>query len=251
MKNMNYINFVIILFFISGCSTIKVTSDYDPSVSFSRFQSYKWIPDTPKKTGDPRIDGNTLLQNRVRNAVDNRLASKGYRKKNSGKVDFLITYHVTLDKQTEIQVINSYNNYGPGWGWRYGRHYSPYSGFYENETFVHTYEEGSLIVDLVSPESRELFWRGSATDRVNFSHTPEQKEQKINEAVEKLFEQFPPQLQPVNYISCSNRRSEICTMDYQPVCGFNSDSSSKTYSNGCTACSDAQVVRYIKGSCTE
>ena len=115
----------------------------------------------------------------MRNAVDNSLASKGYKKKSIGKADFLITYHVTLDKQTEIQVINSYNNYssGWGWGWGYGRHNSPYSGFYGNETFVYTYDEGSLIVDIVEPESRELIWREAATGRVNFSHSPEQKRQ--------------------------------------------------------------------------
>jgi len=248
---MYFIKFIVILFFISGCSTIKVTRDYNPAVSFAEFQSYKWIPDTPKKTGDPRIDGNILLQSRVRNAVDNSLASKGYKEESLGKVDFLITYHVTLDKQTGIQAINSYNNYGPGWGWRYGRHYSPYSGFYGNETLVYTYDEGSLIIDIVEPNSRELIWRGSATDRVNFSHSPEKKKKKITEAVNKLLEQFPPDLQSKNYISCSDPRPEFCTMDYQPVCGFNLDNSSKTYSNACTACSHKKVDKYIKSGCIE
>ena len=122
---------------------------------------------------------------------------------------------------------------------------------YGNETFVYTYDQGSLIIDIVEPDSRKLIWRGSATDEVNFSNTPEQKERKINEAVEKLLEPFSPQIQPVNYISCSGPRPEICTMDYQPVCGFNLDNSSKTYSNACTACSDKEAVKYIKNKCTE
>ena len=240
MKNMFLITFVVMLFFISGCSTIKVTSDYNPAVSFSEFQTYEWISDEPKKTGDPRIDGNTLLQNRVRSAVNNSLASKGYQKVTSGKPDFLVTYHVTLDKQTKIQTINTYNHYGPGWGWGYG-----------NETFVYTYDQGSLIIDFVEPDSRKLIWRGSATDKVNFSNSPEKKEQKINEAVEKLLEQFPPQTQPLNQINCFDPRPEICTMDYQPVCGFNLDNSSKTYSNICSACSQQKVIKYIKGNCPE
>ncbi|MCK5122521.1 MAG: DUF4136 domain-containing protein [Methylococcales bacterium] len=249
MKNHHLINFVVILFFISGCSTIKVTSDYNPAVSFSGFQSYQWIPGGPTKIGDPRVDDNTLLQSRVRKAVDNVLASKGYQKVTSGKPDFWITYHVTLDKQVKIQAINSINHYGPGWGWRYGSTYS--GGYRGNDTFVYTYDQGSLIIDIVEPDSRQLIWRGSATDKVNFSHSPEQKEQKINEAVKKLLEQFPPQLQSVNHISCSDPRPEICTMDYQPVCGFDLDNNIKTYSNACTACSDKEVVKYIKNKCSE
>ncbi|GEM_PF-428900 len=247
MKNINLVNFVILLF-ISGCSTIKVNRDYNPAVSFSEFQTYEWILDEPKKTGDPRIDGNTLLQNRVKSAVNNSLASKGYQKVTSGTADFLVTYHVTLDKQTKIQTINTYNRYGPGWGWGYGRNYYPAMG---TETFVYTYDQGSLIIDIVEPVGRELIWRGSATDKVNFSHTPEQKKQKINEAVGKLFQQFPPQTQPLNQLDCFDPRPEICTMDYQPVCGFNLDNRSKTYSNACSACSDKEVVKYIKNKCSE
>jgi len=250
MKNINLIKAFFILLFISGCSTIKVTSDYDPAVSFAGLQSYQWIPDIPTKTGDPRIDGNTLLQNRVKHAVDKYLASKGYQLVRLEKPDFLVTYHVTLDKQTEIKTINTYNHYGPGWGWRYGRNYYPVMG-YGTETVVYNYDQGSLIIDIVEPINRELIWRGSATDKVNFSHTPEQKEQKINQAVEKLLEQFPPQSQSINLIKCSEPRPEMCTMDYQPVCGFNLDNSSKTYSNACSACSQQKVIKYMKGDCSE
>lgn len=44
-------------------------------------------------------------------------------------------------------------------------------------------------------------------------------------------------------------RQPMCTREYQPVCGTLEDSSSKTYGNKCTACSDAKVVRYVAGKC--
>lgn len=190
MKSINLFVFFAIVLFISGCSTMKVNSDYNPDVSFVGFQFYNWIPDAPAITGDPRIDGNTLLHDRVQQAIDEQLAAKGYVKSKTDKPDFWVTYHVTLDKQTEIQTINNYYNYGPGWGWRYRDYYSP---FYASETYIYTYEQGTLIVDIVDPSNRKLVWRGTAIDKVNFSHTPEQKKQKIGEAVTKLFMQFPPQ----------------------------------------------------------
>ena len=52
-----------------------------------------------------------------------------------------------------------------------------------------------------------------------------------------------------NQIKCEEPRPEMCTMNYLPVCGLNSDKSVKTYSNACTACSDKQVVSYKDGAC--
>mgnify|MGYP000367810285 CR=1 FL=1 len=186
------VNIFFVLFLVSGCSTIKVKNDFNPDVSFTELKSYEWMVETPKRTGDPRIDDNSLLQNRVKQAVESSLALKGYSKVNTGKPDFWVSYHATLDKRTRIDEINTYNQYSPGWGWRYGRGGSAYGGQYINERSSYTYDEGTLIVDIINPENRELIWRGSATDTVNFSHSPEEKEQKINEAVEKLLEQFPP-----------------------------------------------------------
>jgi len=51
---------------------------------------------------------------------------------------------------------------------------------------------------------------------------------------------------------CTEPRPEVCTMDYQPVCGQRQLSGVerwKTYSNACTACADAAVVGYKEGAC--
>jgi hypothetical protein len=49
--------------------------------------------------------------------------------------------------------------------------------------------------------------------------------------------------------TCSEPRPEICTQQYDPVCGTLDDGSRKTYSTGCTACSDQKVVGWIPGEC--
>lgn len=61
---------------------------------------------------------------------------------------------------------------------------------------------------------------------------------------------------------CSDPRPQMCTMDYRPVCAQRDtgircvkapcpSSEWKTYSNGCSACSDADVSGYRGGSCDE
>ncbi len=44
------------------------------------------------------------------------------------------------------------------------------------------------------------------------------------------------------------KNSQICTMEYNSVCGFKEDGSSRTYGNGCSACSD-KVIYWEAGEC--
>jgi len=48
---------------------------------------------------------------------------------------------------------------------------------------------------------------------------------------------------------CKEPRSQICTREYNPVCAKLQDGSVKTYSTGCTACSDAKVIGYRAKQC--
>mgnify|MGYP001827606820 CR=1 FL=1 len=50
---------------------------------------------------------------------------------------------------------------------------------------------------------------------------------------------------------CTDPRPQVCTMDYQTVCGEVSDGTRQTYSNGCTACSNPLVISYTEGPCKE
>ncbi len=52
-----------------------------------------------------------------------------------------------------------------------------------------------------------------------------------------------------NFIRCGEKRPEVCTMEYVPVCAQLDDGSRKTYSNACSACSDKDVVKYQTNPC--
>ena len=55
----------------------------------------------------------------------------------------------------------------------------------------------------------------------------------------------------LDLILCEEPRPEICTREYNPVCGTLQDGSTKTGSTGCTSCSDSQVVGYKMGACSK
>ena len=62
------------------------------------------------------------------------------------------------------------------------------------------------------------------------------------------------------HMKCSEPRPQICTREYRPVCATRDtgvrcvttpcpSTELKTYSNGCTACSDPGVVGYQLNAC--
>lgn len=186
-----------LVFAVAGCSMIEVSTDYDASIDFERLATYDWLPEPHKPTGDPRID-NPLLEKRIRTAVESQLAAKGYEKAGAGRADFLVGYHAAIDRRLSVQSMNTYYGYRSGWGWddyRYGDGWG-YHRAWKSEpmfrTYTRYYDEGSLILDFVTPQTRELIWRGAAKAEVDEADSPRTKREQINEAVRRILEQFPP-----------------------------------------------------------
>ncbi len=58
-----------------------------------------------------------------------------------------------------------------------------------------------------------------------------------------------PGVRAAETVICQDPRPEVCTMEYDPVCGDRKDKSAQTYGNGCQACSDPEVIGYRRGEC--
>ena len=51
------------------------------------------------------------------------------------------------------------------------------------------------------------------------------------------------------FVACQDPRPQVCTLEYDPVCGTLTDGSSKLFATDCTACSDPSVVGFTMGAC--
>lgn len=49
--------------------------------------------------------------------------------------------------------------------------------------------------------------------------------------------------------ACEDPRPQICTANYDPVCGRRDDGSDKTYANACAACAEPAVTGHRPGAC--
>jgi len=167
------------LLVLTGCAGVQVTTDYDPSVDFTLLQDYAWMEGEREQPSDPRVD-NTLLDTRIRNAIDAEMAAKGFDVTSADRADFLVGYHAAIQNKIDAYTMSNFGGYRPGWGTGY------------SDVHVYEYEEGSLVIDFVDPETGNLLWRGAAQAEVNRSLTPEKREMRIRAAVEKILARFPP-----------------------------------------------------------
>lgn len=165
---------IALLMSVLSCSSITVKSDYDREVNFVDYKTFKWMP-RPLKGRKSTVPKNSLLDKRIRRAVERELSAKGYEIVEAGKTDAVLAYHTAVRQKVDVSSVG----YGYWRGWPRGR-----------RVYVHRYREGTLIVDIVDPELKQLVWRGWATGVVR---DLQESEENINDAVRKILEKFPPQ----------------------------------------------------------
>lgn len=162
---------IAILISMSGCgSSMQVNTDYDKAANFSAVKTYSWREGT-------RLP-NPLMNDRVIAAVDAQLMKKGMQRVDSAG-DVTVTYHAAASESMDVQTFSTGGYYGC-WGGCMGT----------TSTTVRPVTTGTLIVDLVETSSNKMLWRGTGSDTV--TGDPQDSERKINEAISRMFSNFPP-----------------------------------------------------------
>ena len=154
------------------CSTISVMQDYDPEYDFSKLKTFGFLP-IPEEAGIDQLNAN-----RFGDAIKNEMTAKGYTV--SENADFGVA--LLFGKQTKTNITSYGYGYGPYWG-RYGG---------TTNVDVSQYDEGTLIIDVIDMNKKELVWRGTGTGVIDPNATVEERTANINNAVAQILAQFPP-----------------------------------------------------------
>ena len=132
--------------------------------------------------------GQQLIDDRIVAAIDAELAAKGLTKVESNP-DVFVVYHVAFDKEKDISTYSSgygggYGAYGWGWGggWAGGT----------TTTQVRDILVGTLVIDVADAKKSQLAWRGMGVKEVDTQAKPEKRDKSINNAVKKIFKNYPP-----------------------------------------------------------
>lgn len=172
---------ILSILIFSGCSSIKVSNDFDPSFSFNDVQTYAILYKSKEYS-------NTLTDERIMTGIDTELKQKGYTKANRKNADLYVVFHTDVQNKTKIVQDYQYIGVSP---YRYGRHYG-YGGMMAVPTTrSYNYDEGKLIVDILDAKEKKIVWRGVATDSLKNLKTPEERVQYINEVMASIFKTLP------------------------------------------------------------
>jgi hypothetical protein len=163
-----------------GCSTMQVETDHDPDFDFTPLKTYAWMSGSDKTADDPK-EPRSLVGDRIRAAIEKDLGAKGYRRVESQMADFLVAFRVGMRDVAEVDPMDDFYEASGGVGWWTG----------ERRTF-YQFTEGSLEIDLINPKAKKLIWRGIARCEISKNVDPEEREKRVNKAVGRLLEGFPP-----------------------------------------------------------
>jgi hypothetical protein len=151
-----------------------VKTDYDRTANFERYRTFAWK--MPERLPANGIVNNSLVANRIQEAIDRDLSSKGVQEVKNNP-DLYVIYHIGARSQKDLQ-------YFPGW--RRGRF-----GWYGGDVYVNRYVKESVVIDLVDSHTNQLVWRAFLTD--TGSHLSDvQKEKTITKLVDHAFKHYPP-----------------------------------------------------------
>jgi len=155
---------------IGGCSGPSVNQDYDPKHDFTKFKTWAWAPTPPQADGssDP-LAISSLTRERIHRSIEREMALKGYQMVDQAGADFWVQHYAVIEQSVVVE---------PGYDWGHDD--------------VSTYEKGTIIIDVVTPKNKRLVWRGTASDAVDPDLTPKEREDRIQNAVHEILNQFPP-----------------------------------------------------------
>ena len=166
-----------VILFAAACSSMKVTVNYDQDASFGDYKTFQFVSPKRQQQAGGRAIANPLFTKEVLREMRPIFESKGLTQATTmGEADILVVFYAAIKNRRDFVAPT----YRVG---RWGRVHRTSPGHVVN------YKEGTLVIDIVDREKKELVWQGvgkGVLDRDNPG-------KNLVEAVQQVLEKFPPQ----------------------------------------------------------
>jgi hypothetical protein len=168
---------------LTGCASgPDIQADYDKSADFGKYRTYGFVAQAGTDSGDFRSLSTQMLQN----AASRQMEQRGYTR--AENPDLVINFKGKLEEKVDVESTPA-PYYGPGWGYR-GWYGAPYGGYGGSEVTTRRYNVGTLVIDVVDREKRQVVFQGAISGVVT-KEMQQNREASINRAVEGIFMQYP------------------------------------------------------------
>jgi hypothetical protein len=170
----------------AGCASgPDIRGDYDRTADFGKYRTYGFV----SQAGTDTTEFKSLSQQIMQRAASREMESRGYTR--SDTPDLVINFKGKLEEKTDIESTPA-PYYGPSWGYRgyYGAPYGGYGAYGGTEVTTHRYNVGTLVMDVVDRDKRQVVFQGGVEDVVT-KKMLENREQSITNAVAHIFSRYP------------------------------------------------------------
>lgn len=172
-----------LLLLLAACaSTPRVATQADPSADFGRYRSFAFY--TPLALEQHGYT--TITSNRVRAAVRAQMEARGYAY-DEASPDLWVNLNAYMQDKTRVTTMPEVD-YDYYYSYR-ARGYVAVP-YWRDRTDVHQYTEGTLNIDLVDVQRKQLVWEGIAVGTVGRAD-PQRRGEQIDAAVAAMFAKFP------------------------------------------------------------
>jgi len=181
---------VLMLVLLQACSGIPVSQDFERDFDFSGLRTFAWDLNEDNQWGV--AGSNELVDRRIIAAIENTLTAQQFSQVDREKADFLVLYNVEVDQRISSSNVSGGVSMGRSSRGRHG------SIGISTGSQVRTYEQGTLLIDVVDVASDKLVWRGVSAQALPDLSDPQRLTDHINNTVAAILKQFPPGGKPAS-----------------------------------------------------
>ena len=165
---------IVLVVAVIGCCVApaqEVLGNFILGTDFSKYHTYKWF------SIEGNVYPNQIVDAQIKQSIDSQLTSKGLTKTDNDQADLYVGYQIAADQVKQWKAYST--DGGPRWGGMAAAA-SP------------TIDEGTLVLDMYDPTTKQLVWTGTATKTLDPNGNQEKNMKNLDTTLQKMLMNYPP-----------------------------------------------------------
>ena len=178
-----------IIFALTACASVDVRTVTSPDANLGALHTFKVMANAkPRSPSGAQSANDPMLVNSVSSRALRADLVKGFTNRGyvlSDNPDFAVAYYASTKEKLNVTYWDYGYDYYPRWWGGWGGGFGPGP----NDPTVTQYTQGTVIVDVINPTTKDLLWRGQGVATV--SDNEAQYEQDLWKTVTAILDKFP------------------------------------------------------------
>jgi hypothetical protein len=161
---------------------VEVRTIAAPDVELTSFHSFRMLPAPARRDRQPMTEGddpmisNSIANRALQDQIVKAFQGRGY-VRDDRHADIAVAFYATAHEKLDVST------------WDYGYPFNPRWPGYPPPTTVTPYTEGTVVIDVVRSESRELLWRGEG--KAELSDDAAENVRRLARVADGIVARFP------------------------------------------------------------